>query len=337
MSIYIPDNYSSVLNIHDTQKALHLTRQYFRKKLCQELNLVPVIAPTIIEVGSGLQDDLNGYERPVEFIAPSANNKNIQVLQDNCKWRRTYLSKHHFARGSGIYATLDAGIRRDEAILDNTHSLIINNDTWEIAISKSDRSFSCLKTYVTKAVHALFLTQQYLCSLFPSLRPFISDCVQFISSQELEYMYPHLSAEERENEFAKQYKTICVTSIGYPLESGKPHSSRSPDYDDWNLDFDILVYYPLLQKAIEIGGGGVRVTAQELLQQMHHVGWDKQLDSPYHRSILDGSLIPTIGGAFGGDRICMILTNKVHIGEVRPSVWDNYTLEECNRNNINLM
>ena len=337
MRTYIPDNYSSVLNIHDTQAALHLIRSSFRTQLCQQLNLTPVIAPTIIEVGLGLQDNLSGNERPVEFDAPPTGGKIIQVLQDNCKWRRTYLSKHHFVSGAGIYASLDAGIRRDEAYLDNTHSLIINNDTWEISISENDRNLTYMKECVSKAVHALFLTQQYICTLFPTLQPYISDNVQFVSAQELENMYPHLSSDERETEFAKLHKTICVTNIGYPLESGKPHGIRSPDYDDWNLDFDILVYYPPLQKAIEIGGGGIRVTAEELLKQMHHMGWDNNLKSPYHRSILDGSLLPTIGGAFGGDRICMVLTGKVHIGEVRPSVWDNHTLEVCKRNNIDLM
>ncbi len=332
----ISKDYTPLLNVLETNKATIFIRNLFKQYLCKKLHLTEIVSPSIIESGNGFQDDLNGIERPVKFDIPFFN-KQGEILQDNCKWRRAFLSKNNFPSHTGIYATLDCGLRRDESILDNTHSIIINNATWEIVIDEKDRTIKFLQNTVKKIMKQLYLVQEKLNKEYPKLKKFFTESITFLTSQELENLYPNLSPSERETEWTKTNKNnLCVMKIGYPLNSGKPHDKRSPDYDDWELNFDILVYYSILDKAIEIGGGGIRVTKDELIKQCNNVNYKVNLKTNYHQSILNDLYKKTMGGAFGGDRICMIMLNKCHIGEIRPSIWDNDTISKFKNIGIDL-
>lgn len=334
---FFPANYCPVLSFEETNEAINIIRIEFEKRLCKYLNLKKVISPIVVEASSGFQDDLSGIERPVEFDCPALE-KDIQILQDNCKWRRLCLSQHHYLPGHGILSSLDTAIRRDEALVDNIHSIVVNNITWERVIETSDRNLSYLKGEILKCIFALCETQEVIKKEYPLLNTYFDENVSFVTCQELEDMYSSSLPSEREYLYVKDCNGIvCLLQIGGRLKSGVIHGFRSPDYDDWTLNFDILVYYPLIDKVIEIGGGGIRVTGEELKFQVQEVGWNKKIDTPYHKAILNNEFIPTVGGAFGGDRIAMILTNKCHIGEVRPSVWDSNTILECIEKGIPLM
>ncbi len=331
---YVPDNYRNILSLDETQDSIEFIKKNLEANLCDKLNLQKVVSPIIIECGLGMQDELNGTERPVQFDISSIN-KQAQILQDNCKWRRLYLSNSE-VKSDGIFSILEAGIRRDEGTLDNIHSTVINNMTWEKRIAMENRNIKYLQTIIRNIAKCIYKVELQLLKQYPNLSQIVDDNINFITTQELEDLYPNLTPEERETEYGKTHKGIfCILKIGYPLKSGIPHGKRSPDYDDWNLDFDILVYYDVLDRAVEIGGGGIRVTKEELIKQMDFLKWD--INNQYCQSIIEGTLIPTVGGALGTDRICMVLLNKCHIGEVRPSIWDNETYDICQKRNVKIL
>ncbi len=331
---YIPDNYRNILNLDETQDSIEFIKKNLEDNLCSKLRLQRVVSPIIIECGLGMQDELNGTERPVQFDISSIN-KQVQILQDNCKWRRLYLSNSE-VKSDGIFSILEAGVRRDEGTLDNIHSAVINNMTWERRIAIENRNIEYLESVIRNIAKSLYKVEQRLLNHYPNLSQVFDENINFITSQELEDLYPNLTPEERENEYGRTHKGIyCILKIGYPLKSGIPHGKRSPDYDDWDLNFDILVYYDVLDRAVEIGGGAIRVTKEELLKQMNFLHWD--INNQYCKSIIDGTLVPTIGGALGTDRICMVLLNKCHIGEIRPSVWDDKTYEICQKKKVKLL
>ena len=316
--------YRPVVDFMSTNDIIIELEELWMKKMSMALNLRRVISPSLIEVGSGLQDNLNG-EKPVEFYS-SAVDKTIQVLQDDCKWRRMFLSNHSFGIGNGILCTLNTAIRKEESVCDNIHSILINNLTWEIVIDEAQRNMTLIENLITKILSVLCDLQDFVQNQYPELKAYISREVSFVSASELEELYPDLSPDERECKYGKEHSsTFCVTQIGYPLKSGLPHGKRTPDYDDWNLNFDILVYYPPLGKSIEIGGGGIRVMKEQLSKQIAFSKWTGNIDTPYHSAILHNKLSPTIGGALGKARIEMILLNKLHIGEVAHSIWDKKT------------
>ncbi len=335
--IKIPTGYSSVLDVTDTQTAIIVTSNTLGEEMCMKLDLSQVVSPILTQTGSGYQDDLFGTEKPVEFDAPSTGEKKIQILHDNCKWRREYLTKRNFSIGTGVYSVLECAIRREETI-DNTHSILINNATWEKVICTQNRNLAYLKGEIQKIVAALNKTQNKLIDCFPKLMPYFSNDCCMISSQELEDRYPNCDPPEREYLFGKKCGIMfCVIGIGYPLRSGHPHGYRTPDYDDWNLNYDLLVYYPPLDQVIEIGGGGIRVGANELRKQLNESSIQICTDTPYHKKILSGEMLLTVGGAMGLNRITMILTNKCHIGEVKPSIWDSDTIATCERSGVELL
>lgn len=328
------EQYKSVLGLLETEQAIKVVKDTFENKLSAALNLKRVSAPLFVSAKSGLNDDLNGVERPVSFDISCLGDE-YQIVHSLAKWKRFALKKYDISSGSGLYTDMNA-IRRDEE-LDNLHSVYVDQWDWEKAISKNDRCFEYLKDTVINIVSSLCETQSVVCQKFPSLVPFISRDVFFITSQELEDMYPNLSPKERENEIARKHKTVFISQIGGPLKSGKPHDKRAPDYDDWSLNGDIIVWYPVLQMAVELSSMGIRVDKKALEAQLTISDCIERKKLPFHRMLLDDELPLSIGGGIGQSRICMVMLNKAHIGEVQASVWSDEIERECKENSIELL
>ena len=337
MKTFIPEGYVSLLNIYDTQKAISLLKRLFEDRLGALLNLSRVSAPLFVAENSGLNDNLNGYERPVSFDILRSDTKG-EVVQSLAKWKRMALKRYGFYPGKGIVADMDA-IRRDEDELDNLHSVYVDQWDWEKVILPSDRNLDYLKSTVMDIVHALSDTQKTMKSIYPALNrvPDISTEVSFVTSQELEDMYPDLSPKERENEYVRDHATTFIIGIGGKLASGKPHDGRAPDYDDWDLNGDILVWDSLLDCALELSSMGIRVDPESLDRQLTLAGCDDRRELPYHKMLLNGELPLTIGGGIGQSRVSMLLLGKAHIGEVQASIWDKETQDACRENNIMLL
>ena len=337
MSVYIPENYNSLLSIYDTQKSIGLLHRIFEDNLAANLNLNRVSAPLFVRKDSGINDNLNGYERPVEFEILHADGT-AQIVHSLAKWTRLALKRYNFFPGKGLYTDMNA-VRRDEEILDNLHSVYVDQWDWEKVILPSDRNLDYLKSTVMDIVHALSDTQKTMKSIYPALNrvPDISTEVSFVTSQELEDMYPDLSPKERENEYVRDHATTFIIGIGGKLASGKPHDGRAPDYDDWDLNGDILVWDSLLDCALELSSMGIRVDPESLDRQLTLAGCDDRRELPYHKMLLNGELPLTIGGGIGQSRVSMLLLGKAHIGEVQASIWDKETQDACRENNIMLL
>lgn len=332
----IPEGYKSALGIYDTQKAIGLLKRIFADQLAGALNLYRVSAPLFVPENSGLNDDLNGVERPVAFDI--ANTDAIgQVVHSLAKWKRLALKRYDFYPGKGIYTDMNA-IRRDED-LDNLHSIYVDQWDWEKVIEKKDRNEDYLRAAVTAIVGALCDTQDTMQSIYPqlSLAGKLERSVSFITAQELEDMYPELSPKQRENAFAKERKTIFIQGIGGKLRSGERHDGRAPDYDDWSLNGDILFWYEPLGCAMEISSMGIRVDPETLDRQLSLSGCDNRRELMYHKMLLNGELPLTIGGGIGQSRLSMLLLGKVHIGEVQASIWDEQTITACKAENLVLL
>ena len=332
----IPEGYKSVLGIYDTQKAIGLLKRIFADQLAGALNLYRVSAPLFVPEHSGLNDDLNGVERPVAFDI--ANTEAIgQVVHSLAKWKRLALKRYDFYPGKGIYTDMNA-IRRDEE-LDNLHSIYVDQWDWEKVIEKKDRNLDYLKAAVTAIVGALCDTQDTMQSIYPqlALAGKLEREVSFITAQELEDMYPELSPKQRENAYAKAHKTIFIIGIGGKLKSGKRHDGRAPDYDDWSLNGDILFWYEPLGCAMEISSMGIRVDPEALDRQLSLAGCDSRRELMYHKMLLNGELPLTIGGGIGQSRLSMLLLGKIHVGEVQASIWDEQTIEACKAGNVMLL
>lgn len=336
MNTFIPEGYKSVLGIYDTQKAISLLKRIFADRLAAELNLYRVSAPLFVQENTGINDDLNGVERPVGFDIANTE-KRAQVVQSLAKWKRIALKRYEFFPGKGIYADMNA-IRRDEE-MDNLHSIYVDQWDWEKVIERKDRNLDYLQNTVRSIVKALCDTQDTMQSIYPELGKYgkLSREIAFATSQELEDMYPNLSPKERENVFAKEHGTVFIMQIGGLLRSGKPHDGRAPDYDDWGLNGDILFWYEPLGSAVEVSSMGIRVDSESLERQLSALGCDDRRELQYHKMLLAGKLPLTIGGGIGQSRLSMLVLDKVHIGEVQASVWDEQTVDVCDAAGVMLL
>ena len=318
---YVPEGYKPVLNLYDTQRAIGLTKSLFQDNLKRALNLHRVSAPLFVEVGTGLNDDLNGVERPVQFDCRDGN-KEAQVVQSLAKWKRMALRDYDFYPGNGLYADMNA-IRRDEE-LDNLHSIYVDQWDWEKVITPEDRNETYLKNTVRSIVNSICATELTLRTMFPQLdqHPMLNHEITFITTQELEDMYPTLTPKQREDALLKEKKTVFLMKIGGKLKSGQPHDGRAPDYDDWDLNGDLLFWSNTLGQSFEISSMGIRVTPESLARQLEIAGCPERSKLYFHSELLAGRLPLTIGGGIGQSRLCMLLLGSAHIGEVQSSVWD---------------
>ena len=332
--IYIPEHYAPVLDAYDTQRAIAYIKATFQDEFSSALNLKRVSAPLFVTEGSGLNDNLNGYERPVSFDIPAVGAE-AQVVHSLAKWKRLALKRYHFTVGNGLYTDMNA-IRRDEA-LDNVHSIYVDQWDWEKIITKENRNLDFLKLIVRAIVRAICNTNDRLHVRYPQLRTNLTPGVSFITSQELEDMYPDKVPSEREKLYVREHKTACIMQIGGVLRSGKPHDGRAPDYDDWGLNCDIFFWDEVLDRALEISSMGIRVDAESLARQLELSGCENRRELPFHKMLLAGELPLTIGGGIGQSRLSMLLLGCAHIGEVQSSVWDAETIAACEKAGIPLL
>ena len=333
--IFIPLGYTPKLDAYDTQRAIAYIKSAFQEEFSNALNLKRVSAPLFVTENSGLNDNLNGYERPVSFDIPAVG-ADAQVVHSLAKWKRLALKRYHFTVGNGLYTDMNA-IRRDEE-LDNVHSIYVDQWDWEKVITAENRNLDFLKLIVRAIVKAICATNDRLHVRYPQLRTELSREVSFITSQELEDLYPELpTGSQRENAYVREHKTACVMQIGGKLRSGKPHDGRAPDYDDWNLNCDIFFWDETLGRALEISSMGIRVDAQSLDRQLTQAGCDERRKLPFHQMLLNGELPLTIGGGIGQSRLCMLMLGCAHIGEVQSSVWDAQTVQACEQAGIRLL
>ncbi len=330
----LPERYQPALGLYETQKAIGLIKNIFQVKLCAALHLKRVTAPLFVDPATGLNDDLNGVERPVGFDIPAVGIEG-QVVHSLAKWKRLALHDYNFFVGNGLVADMNA-IRRDEE-LDNLHSIYVDQWDWEKVIDESTRNEAYLKDTVRRIVSAICGTLDELKWQFSSLDTDLCRDVFFITAQELEDMYPQLTPKEREGIITKKHKTVFIQQIGGKLKSGKPHDGRAPDYDDWSLNGDLLFWHEPLQCALEISSMGIRVDPESLDKQLSLAGCDNRRELPFHKMLLNGELPLPIGGGIGQSRLCMLLLGKAHIGEVQASLWDEETKRLCKEAGIVLL
>ena len=337
MSTRIPQGYKSILGVYDTQTAIGLLHRLFEDNLSAALNIYRVSAPLFVEENTGLNDNLNGVERPVSFSIPFTGTE-AQVVQSLAKWKRMALHRYKFYPGKGIYTDMNA-IRRDEESLDNLHSVYVDQWDWEKVITERDRNIDYLKSTVIDIIRAVCDTQDTLQAIYPKLLqvPKVDRNVKFITAQELEDRWPDKTPHEREDLITREHPTVFLMGIGGRLRSGGKHDGRSPDYDDWSMNGDILLRNDLLDGPFEISSMGIRVDPEALDRQLREAGCDDRRGLLYHRMLLAGELPLTIGGGIGQSRLSMILLGKAHIGEVQASVWDADTLKACADANVMLL
>lgn len=332
--LILPQGYKSSTDLRQTQKAIKLIKDTFQSKLAAALNLQRVSAPLFVEENSGLNDDLNGIERPVGFDIKQTGVKAV-IVHSLAKWKRMALKLYGFEQGTGLYTDMNA-IRRDEET-DNLHSIYVDQWDWELIISKEQRTQEFLRQTVNKIAGVLADTLDVLKHNYPQVKTEIKREVYFISALELEAKYPALSPKEREKAITKEYGTVFVGGIGGALKNGLPHDGRAPDYDDWALNGDLLVYNNILDDAFEISSMGIRVDGESLKKQLVLAGCTERLKYPYHKMIAEGKLPLTIGGGIGQSRLCMLMLGKAHIGEVQSSLWPAGMRENCAEHGINLL
>ena len=332
--ITIPSSYKPKLSVYETQKAIDYIKRTFQMNLAIELNLRRVSAPLFVRENSGLNDNLNGVERPVKFDVPAVG-EYAEVVHSLAKWKRLALKRYDFFVGKGIYTDMNA-IRRDEEI-DNIHSVYVDQWDWEKVIDRSMRNEEYLRLVVKKIVVALVATNNAVRYEFNQLECNITPEVSFITTQELEDLYPDKTPKERENLYVREHHTTFLMKIGGALRSGKPHDGRAPDYDDWELNGDILIWNEVLGTAFEISSMGIRVDAESLARQLKTAGCEERAELPFHKMLLNDELPLTIGGGIGQSRLCMLLMQTAHIGEVQVSVWDDKTMSVCEKAGIMLL
>ena len=330
----VPAGYRTLLSVYETQTAIGTIKKTFADNLCSSLNIKRVSAPLFVDPQTGLNDNLNGVERPVEFdIAETKTN--AQIVQSLAKWKRMALHKYGFPVGEGLYTDMNA-VRRDEE-LTNLHSVYVDQWDWEKVIDKSTRNEEMLKKTVISIVNAICDTAEHVKKQFPALKVALSRDVKFITTQELENLYPKLPPKERENVYMKEHKTVFFMQIGDLLKSGIKHDGRAPDYDDWALNGDIVFWNDVLECAFEVSSMGIRVDEKSLDTQLKKANCDDRRTLPFHKSLLEGKLPLSIGGGIGQSRLCMLLLQKAHIGEVQVSVWDKATISGCESAGIKLL
>ena len=332
--IYIPEGYKATLGLYDTQNAIGMLKRLFEERLCYVLNLKRVSAPLFVDPETGLNDDLSGVERAVRFDIKETGTDAV-VVHSLAKWKRMALHTYGFPAGEGLYTDMNA-IRRDEE-MDNLHSIYTDQWDWEKVITRETRTIEYLKNTVKGEVGAICDTLDMLKVRYPQITVELERNVTFITSQELEDMYPDMTSKERENAFTKEHKTVFIMQIGDKLRSGKPHDNRAPDYDDWSLNGDIMFWDDVLGCAMEISSMGIRVDEKSLDEQLKKAGLEGRRRFPFHRALLAGELPITMGGGIGQSRLCMLLLGKAHIGEVQSSIWDKETRERCEAAGIRLL
>ena len=331
----IPKNYESALSLHDTQVGIKTVKDFFQRLLAERLNLLRVSAPLFVDPASGMNDNLNGIERPVSFGIKEQNEYEAQVVQSLAKWKRYALKKYGFCEGEGLYTDMSA-IRRDE-ITDNIHSIYVDQWDWEKIISRQDRNLDTLKDVVRSVYKVLRKTEKYMSIQYDYIEEILPHDIFFITTQELENMFPDYTPKEREYYIAKAKGAVCIMQIGDVLESGQRHDGRAPDYDDWALNADIVVYYPVLDIALELSSMGIRVDKDALLSQLEKAGCPERAQLPFQKAVIEEQLPFTIGGGIGQSRICMFFLRNAHIGEVQPSLWPPEIAEEAEKNGIHLL
>ena len=334
-NVIIPSHYLPKLDLLETQVAIKTAKDLFEAQLADAMNLTRVSAPLFVRPETGLNDDLNGVERPVQFDILDIGGAQVQIVQSLAKWKRMALSAYGFAPGTGLYTDMNA-IRRDEE-LDNLHSVNVDQWDWELVITGEQRTTAFLREKVARLWQVFTKSQEILCGKFPRLSRFFPKEIAFVTTQELEDRWPEKSPREREDAIAKEHGAVFLMGIGGDLKSGKPHDGRAPDYDDWALNGDILVWYPVLDRAIELSSMGIRVDASSLARQLAVRGCQERRELPFHKALLEGRLPLTMGGGIGQSRICMVLLEKAHIGEVQASIWPQDQLELCAANGVHLL
>ncbi len=334
MSLIIPKDYKSSLGVIQTQQAIKDLKDFFEQRLGEVLKLTRVSSPLFVLPETGTNDNLNGVEKAVSFEVPDMNQK-AEIVQSLAKWKRVALKKYGFSKGRGLYTDMNA-IRKDEK-LDNIHSIYVDQWDWEVIIDKEDRNIEVLKETVRKIYDVFKETEERVHEIYPEIKKILPKEITFITSQELLDMYPKLNQKEREDAIVREKGAVFIMQIGKELTNGQKHDGRSPDYDDWNLNGDILFYNPVLDNAIELSSMGIRVDEESLDRQLKLSGCDDRRELDYHKALLNGELPYTIGGGIGQSRICMYFLNKAHIGEVQVGIWPNEMIEKCRKNGIELL
>lgn len=333
--IIIPEGYTPLLNLKETQIAIKRVKDFFQRELAAELNLKRVSAPLFVSPESGLNDNLNGVERPVSFGVKEQGDKPFEIVHSLAKWKRLALKRYNFNVGEGLYTDMNA-IRRDEDT-DNIHSIFVDQWDWEKIIPEDARNEQTLRDTVKAVYEALRVTEKYVANKYDYVECFLPEEITFISTQELVDLYPDMSAKEREYEVVKKYGAVFLMQIGDTLSNGEKHDGRAPDYDDWKLNGDILVYYPVLDIALELSSMGIRVNAESLTEQLKKAGCEERAKLPFQKALLEGKLPQTIGGGIGQSRICMFFLRKAHIGEIQVSVWPDEIYEEAAARGITIL
>ena len=331
----IPEDYHSALNLHDTQVGIKTVKDFFQGMLAERLNLLRVSAPLFVDPASGLNDNLNGVERPVSFDILEQDGRMGEVVQSLAKWKRYALKKYGFQIGEGLYTDMSA-IRRDE-VTDNIHSIYVDQWDWEKVIRKEDRNLETLKDVVRDVYRALRMTERYMSIRYDYIEETLPRDIYFITSSDLEARFPDKTPKEREYIITRAKGAVCLMQIGDKLRSGVPHDGRAPDYDDWALNCDILFWNSVLDNALEISSMGIRVDPESLDRQLTLAGCDERRELPLHKMLLNGELPLTIGGGIGQSRVSMLLLGKAHIGEVQASIWDEDTVSMCEKAGVMLL
>lgn len=333
-TLILPEGYRSRLGVLETEVAIKLVKDTLERELARRLCLTRVSAPLFVRPETGLNDDLNGVERPVRFDIAELG-ADVEVVHSLAKWKRMALKRYGFAEGTGLYTDMNA-IRRDEA-LDNLHSVYVDQWDWEKRITPEMRRFETVENTVREIMAALRETQRVLCERFPQMDSFLPQDVTFVTTQELEDRYPALTPKQREDAVCREKGAVFLSQIGGRLRSGGKHDGRAPDYDDWGLNGDILVWYPVLDRAVELSSMGIRVDAATLRRQLKEAGCPGRERLPFHSQLLAGELPLTMGGGIGQSRVCMLLLEKAHIGEVQASVWTDEMVDTCHAHGIHLL
>lgn len=334
-NLTIPKDYQSALSLYDTQFAIKTVKDFFQNQLALHLNLTRVSAPLFVDPLSGLNDNLNGFERPVSFDIKEQNGRMAEVVHSLAKWKRYALKKYGFSYGEGIYTDMNA-IRRDEDT-DNIHSIFVDQWDWEKVIEHNERTIDTLKATVNTVYKCLKNTEKYMAIQYEYIDELLPDDIFFVTTQELADIFPDNTPKEREYYIAKAKGAVCIMQIGDKLENGEPHDGRAPDYDDWALNADIVVYFPVLDIALELSSMGIRVDKEALLSQLEKANCMDRAELPYQKAVIENELPFTIGGGIGQSRMCMFFLRKAHIGEVQSSLWPVEMVEECEKNGIQLL
>ena len=334
MNLIIPKDYNPVLNLRDTEIAIKLVKDFFETELSKALNLTRVSAPIMVSPESGLNDNLNGVERPVAFDVLETG-KTVEIVHSLAKWKRMALKNYGFSVGEGLYTDMNA-IRRDEET-DNIHSIFVDQWDWERILGPNERNEETLRKIVSDIYMTLRKTEGYVCAHYPFIKPELPDEIAFVSTQELEDKYPTLSPKEREYRAVRRYGAVFLMGVGGKLKSGKIHDGRAPDYDDWSRNGDILLYDPLLDISLEVSSMGIRVDPETLMRQLKERGCEERAELPFQKALLNGELPQTIGGGIGQSRMCVYFLRKAHVGEVQASMWPDDVVDACHRANIQLL